>query len=37
LRSVVLLPLGYRDHEGDWLLPMAKVRKSRDVMVTELA
>ena len=37
LRSVVLMPLGYRDHEGDWLLPMAKVRKSRDVMVTELA
>lgn len=37
LRSVVLLPLGYRDHEGDWLLPMAKVRKSRAAMVTELA
>jgi len=37
LRSVVLMPLGFRDHEGDWLLPMAKVRKSRDVMVTELA
>jgi len=37
LRSVVLLPLGYRDQEGDWLLPMPKVRKSRDVMVTEIA
>jgi nitroreductase len=37
LRSVVLLPLGYRDQEGDWLLPMPKVRKSRAVMVTELA
>ncbi|MEY3558748.1 MAG: hypothetical protein RL280_221 [Actinomycetota bacterium] len=37
LRSVVLMPLGYRDHEGDWLLPMPKVRKSREVMVTELA
>ena len=37
LRSVVLMPLGYRDQEGDWLLPMAKVRKSRAVMVTELA
>jgi len=36
LRSVVLLPLGYRDQEGDWLLPMPKVRKSRAVMVTEL-
>ena len=37
LRSVVLMPLGYRDPEGDWLLPMPKVRKSRAVMVTELA
>ncbi len=34
LRSVVLLPLGYRDPSGDWLLPMPKVRKSRDAMVT---
>lgn len=34
LRSVVLLPLGYRDPTGDWLLPMAKVRKARDTMVT---
>lgn len=36
LRSVVLLPLGYRDPTGDWLLPMAKVRKSRDTMVTQI-
>ena len=34
LRSVVLLPLGYRDPSGDWLLPMPKVRKSREAMVT---
>ncbi len=34
LRSVVLLPLGYRDPTGDWLLPMAKVRKARERMVT---
>lgn len=34
LRSVVLLPLGYRDEAGDWLLNMAKVRKSRETMVT---
>lgn len=27
LRSVVLLPLGYRDEAGDWLLPLKKVRK----------
>ena len=34
LRSVVLLPLGYRDPTGDWLLNMPKVRKSRETMVT---
>ncbi len=34
LRSVVLLPLGYRDEAGDWLLPMPKVRKSRETLVT---
>jgi nitroreductase len=36
LRSVVLMPLGYRDEAGDWLLPMGKVRKSRDTIVTEI-
>jgi len=36
LRSVVLLPLGYRDEANDWLLPMGKVRKSRDTIVTEV-
>lgn len=36
LRSVVLLPLGHRDPAGDWLLNMAKVRKSRDTMVTQI-
>ncbi len=36
LRSVVLLPLGYRDPTGDWLLPMAKVRKARERMVTQV-
>ena len=35
LRSVVLMPLGYRNEAGDWLLPMGKVRKSRDTIVTE--
>ena len=34
LRSVVLMPLGYRDSAGDWLLPMTKVRKPRASMVT---
>lgn len=33
LRSVVLLPLGYRDASADWLLPMKKVRKSNDTIV----
>ena len=33
LRSVVLMPLGYRDPSGDWLLPMPKVRKSKQNMV----
>lgn len=36
LRSVVLMPLGYRDEAGDWLLSMSKVRKSRDTIVTEV-
>ena len=36
LRSVVLLPLGYRQAEGDWLLPMQKVRKSQDTLVTQI-
>ena len=36
LRSVVLMPLGYRDEAGDWLLTMSKVRKSRDTIVMEV-
>ena len=36
LRSVVLLPLGYRDPTGDWLLPMMKVRKSLETIVTHV-
>ncbi|MFT5585096.1 MAG: nitroreductase/dihydropteridine reductase [Cognaticolwellia sp.] len=36
LRSVVLLPLGYRAEEGDWLAPMPKVRKAKADLVTEL-
>jgi nitroreductase / dihydropteridine reductase len=36
LRSVVLMPLGYRDASGDWLASMGKVRKSRDTIVTEV-
>ena len=33
LRSVLLLPLGYRDAENDWLEKMKKVRKSTDEFV----
>ena len=29
LRSCVLLPLGYRDTENDWLVSLTKVRKSK--------
>lgn len=36
LRSVVLMPLGYRDPTGDWLLPMEKVRNSLDTIVTHV-
>jgi hypothetical protein len=28
------MPLGYRDPAADWLLPMKKVRKSRETIVT---
>jgi nitroreductase len=37
LKSVTLLPLGYRQEEADWLLPMPRVRKSRDEMVKTIA
>jgi len=33
LRSVLLLPLGYRDAENDWLEKMKKVRKLTDEFV----
>jgi nitroreductase/dihydropteridine reductase len=36
LRSVVILTLGYRAAEGDWLLNLKKVRRSRDTFVTEI-
>ncbi len=36
LRAKVLLPLGVRAEEGDWLLPMKKVRKSKSALVTEI-
>ncbi|MDW7691539.1 NAD(P)H-dependent oxidoreductase [Flammeovirgaceae bacterium SG7u.111] len=34
LRSCVILPLGYRDTENDWLVKLPKVRKPKDELVT---
>ena len=36
LRSVVLLPLGFRQSEGDWLVNLKKVRRSREDLITEI-
>jgi len=36
LRSCVLLPLGYRDTENDWLVSLKKVRKHREDLITEV-
>ena len=36
LKSVVLLPLGYRDAEKDWLVKLPKVRKSKADFITEV-
>ena len=37
LRSVVMLPLGYRADAGDWLVNLKKVRRARQEFITELA
>jgi nitroreductase/dihydropteridine reductase len=34
LRSVVLLPVGYRNDNKDWLVNLTKVRKSKEDLVT---
>jgi nitroreductase/dihydropteridine reductase len=36
LRSVVILPLGYRQEEGDWLAKLAKVRRPLDQFLTQV-
>ena len=36
LRSVILLPLGYRATEGDWLVNLKKVRRRREEFVSEV-
>jgi len=37
LRSVVIVPLGYRADEGDWLVNLKKVRRAKDSFITEVA
>ena len=36
LKSVAMMPLGYRDTDKDWLVNLKKVRKPRDQFVTEV-
>ena len=36
LRSVVILPLGYREADNDWLVNLQKVRRPRELFVTEV-
>lgn len=35
LKSVTVLPLGYRDESGDWLANLKKVRKPKSEFITE--
>lgn len=37
LRSVLILPLGYRQAEGDWLVNLKKVRRDNADFITEVA
>lgn len=36
LRSTVLLPIGYRDEDNDWLVNLVKVRKPMSELVTTI-
>ena len=36
LRSVAILPLGYREADKDWLMNLAKVRRTREQFITEV-
>ena len=36
LKSVLLLPIGYRDADKDWLVNLKKVRKSKEEFITEI-
>lgn len=35
LKSVTIMPLGYREEAGDWLAGLKKIRKSKEEFVTE--
>lgn len=35
LKSVTIMPLGYRDEAGDWLAGLKKIRKSKEDFVSE--
>jgi len=37
LKSVTLLPIGYRDEENDWLVNLKKVRHPKGHFITEIA
>jgi len=37
LKSVTLLPIGYRDEANDWLLNLKKVRHPKEEFITEIA
>ena len=36
LRSVVIVPLGYRQEDGDWLVKLQKVRRPRDEFIIDV-
>ncbi len=36
LRSVVIMPLGYREEAGDWLVKLKQVRRPRQDFITEV-
>ena len=36
LKSVLLLPLGYRDASNDWLVNLTKIRKPKEDFITEI-
>jgi len=36
LRSVLLLPLGYRQPDGDWLVNLKKVRRAKEAFVSTI-